>query len=303
MAQINWEDVWNSALKDKAIFPLKKIDNKTISVSCPTRFSSVGKFSIEITPSFYDNELSLDLLLFNDNVSIEDLGKAELKLDDFNNISKSLVNWELSNKLLDHFTISSSDFKDDPAAVDILVDYINNKATESGRMFDDKLDDLNDSLKNSTKESYIRILNNIRESRRNIFRTIESILKRNYRWKMPKNEDTSDSVTSFYDTAGNLAAVVSLVGNELIVDLSKNITSKISLLQSDEDIEAEIVSDINAAEEIKADQEIEHLQDIVANNDASFEDTYEDPEYLECLSHRLTKLENLYIKRKLRKVY
>ena len=303
MPKINWKDIWKTALDNKALFPIKDKNNKTISVYSPTRFSKVGKFSIDITPTFNDDNISFELLLFNDNIGIEDLDKSNLIKDDFNSISNELSKVVLNNKLLERFSIQSDEVKDDKSAVEVLVEYINSIATESGRMFDDKLDEINSVLKNNASESYMRTLNNIRKNRKNIFKKVESILSKHYKWKMPKNEDTSDSVASFYDKNGNLVAVVSLLDNELIIDLSKDITSKISILKSDEEIESEITSDIDAAHEIAADQEIEHLKDIVAvNKDTSFDDIQYNVDESRCLkrlSNRLSKLESLYIKHRL----
>ena len=116
-----------------------------------------------------------------------------------------------------------------------------------------------------------------------------------------KNESMDDSVTSFYDKNNNLAAVVSLVDNYILVDLTKNITAKVSMLQSDEEIEDELTNDIDAAQDILANRELDAMKDAVANN--SEQPASDELEYMESLSRRLTKLESLYIKKYLRKIY
>lgn len=197
---------------------------------------------------------------------------------------------------MDRYTIKSDGFKSDDEAKKALVDYINNKATESGRMFDDKLDELNDALDAKKEERYNRTVNSMRENRRIILKKVESILKYHYKWNTLKNEDFADSSVPFYDKAGSLAAVVSIADDCIIVDLAKNITAKVSMLQSDEDIESEITNDIDNAQSVLADQEIEHLKDVISDNDVAPE-----VDYLESLERRMTKLENLYINRKLRR--
>ena len=184
----------------------------------------------------------------------------------------------------------------------ILVDYINNKATESGRMFDDKLDELND-LADSKKENYTRMVESIRDSRTFLLKKVEGILNSHYGWKAPKNEDYSDSTMSCYDDNGNLMAVVTLVDKCIIVDLAKDITAKVSAMQSDEEIEAELVDDVDNAQTVLADRELNQLKDVVANNNEPEPNDPIDDEadYLESLERRLTKLESMYIRRKLRK--
>lgn len=303
MAKINWELVWNNSLKNKEIFPVTSVKNNAVSVSCPTRFSNVGKFSIEISPSFNDSSIVLELLTFNDNVTLKDLPK-DVKIsniddnNEFNRIADRLMKYELSNRIMERFKIKSNGFDSDKDAEKALVDYINNKATESGRMFDDKLDELNDM--SSKKEDYTHIVESIRDNRRFILKKVESILKSNYKWKAPKNEEFGDSTASFYDANGNLAAVVSLADNFLVVDLAKDITAKVSLLQSDEEIEAELTDDIDNAQQVLADREIEQLKDVVSNEE-EVDEIDEEEEYLEELSRKITKLENLYISRRLRK--
>lgn len=313
MPKINWEKVWKRALNSNKKFPTNVIKNNTISVSCPTRFSGTGKFAIDITPTFNDSYIKLDLLIFNDNVSVEDfsLKNKGKKYKDFNALSDKLVEYELSNRLSTQFEIESKGFKDDDEAFNALVDYINNKATESGRMFDDKLDELNDTLAGTTTKvevdesdvKYMNILNSIRESRSFILKKIESILNKNYGWKASKNEEFSDSTTSIYDKNGNLAAVVSLVDKFIIVDLAKDITAKISIMQSDEEIEQELTHDISDADAVLADREIEQLKDVVSNTTSDMTDDYDpslhDGFKLEELSRRVSRLENIFIERKL----
>lgn len=316
MPNINWKTVWEKLLKDPNVFPLKQTSGNSISVSCPTRFSKVGKFSIEISPTFSDNSINFELLLFNDNVTINDLTDIKVnKKSDFNSLSSSLTKWENSNKLQDRFEIKSDGFTSESEAINTLVDYINNKATESGRMFDDKLDELNDSQ--VKKESYRKLLRSIKENRKFIFKKIECILNKNYNWKPSKNESYNDSVASFYDKNNNLVAVVTLSGSELIIDLSKDLTSKISVMQSDSDIEDEITKDIEDANNILANQEIAQLDEVVAANnqnnlDSDLSDNYnankyslayDESRYLDRLFQRVVKLESLYIKLKHHKHY
>lgn len=289
---INWESVWNNALNSKLLFPYEK-NKKSISVSCPTRFSNTGKFSIDITPSFREDSISLELLTFNDNVSLSELDNNKIELSNFNSISDSLVNWEVSNKLLDRFEISSDGFTDEAEATKSLIDYINNKATESGRMFDDKLDELNDALEATKSESYKNYRATIKESRRLILSKVGCILKSHYNWHASKNENFDDSVASFFDANNNLVAVVSLVEDNLLIDLAKDITAKVSVLQSDEDIEEEIVDDVDNAEEILADRELSQLKDAVATDDSN-------EEYYYSLLNRVVKLENKLINYRLK---
>ena len=303
---IDWKLVWDTALKDKELFPIKAINKNTVSISCPTRFSKSGELSIDITPSFNDESIVLELLVFNDNLELNDLQKIDddssSKENKFNHLVNSLVKYELSNRVMERFKIKSIGFESNEEAEDALVDYINNKATESGRMFDDKLDELND-IANSKKENYMRIVESIRRNRTFLLKKVEGILNSHYGWKAPKNEDYSDSTMSCYDDNGNLMAVVTLVDKCIIVDLAKDITAKVSAMQSDEEIEAELVDDVDNAQTVLADRELNQLKDVVANNsEPEPNDPIDDEaDYLESLERRLTKLESMYIRRKLRK--
>ena len=303
---IDWKAVWETALKDKELFPIKAINKNTVSISCPTRFSKSGELSIDITPSFNDESIVLELLVFNDNLELNDLQKIDddstSKENKFNQLANRLVKYELSNRVMERFKIKSTGFESNEEAEDALVDYINNKATESGRMFDDKLDELND-IANSKKENYIRIVESIRRNRSFLLKKVEGILNSHYGWKAPKNEDYSDSTMSCYDDNGNLMAVVTLVDKCIIVDLAKDITAKISAMQSDEEIESELVDDVDNAQTVLADRELNQLKDVVANNsEPEPNDPIDDEDdYLESLERRLTKLESMYIRRKLRK--
>lgn len=303
---IDWKSVWETALKDKELFPIKAINKNTVSISCPTRFSKSGELSIDITPSFNDESIVLELLVFNDNLELSDLQKIDddssSKENKFNQLVNRLVIYELSNRVMERFKIKSSGFESNEEAEDALVDYINNKATESGRMFDDKLDELND-IANSKKENYIRIFESIRRNRAFLLKKVEGILNSNYGWKAPKNEDYSDSTMSCYDDNGNLMAVVTLVDKCIIVDLAKDITAKISAMQSDEEIESELVDDVDNAQAVLDDRELDQLKDVVANNsEPEPNDPIDDEaDYFESLERRLTKLESMYIRRKLRK--
>ena len=303
---IDWKAVWETALKDKELFPIKAINKNTVSISCPTRFSQSGELSIDITPSFNDESIVLELLVFNDNLELNDLQKIDddstSKENKFNQLANSLVKYELSNRVMERFKIKSTGFESNEEAEDALVDYINNKATESGRMFDDKLDELND-IANSKKENYMRIVESIRRNRSFLLKKVEGILNSHYGWKAPKNEDYSDSTMSCYDDNGNLMAVVTLVDKCIIVDLAKDITAKISAMQSDKEIESELVDDVDNAQTVLADRELNQLKDVVANNnEPEPNDPIDDEDnYLESLERRLTKLESMYIRRKLRK--
>ena len=303
---IDWKSVWETALKDKELFPIKAINKNTVSISCPTRFSKSGELSIDITPSFNDESIVLELLVFNDNLELNDLQKIDddssSKENEFNQLVNRLVKYELSNRVMERFKIKSSGFESNEEAEDALVDYINNKATESGRMFDDKLDELND-IANSKKENYIRIFESIRRNRAFLLKKVEGILNSHYGWKAPKNEDYSDSTMSCYDDNGNLMAVVTLVDKCIIVDLAKDITAKVSAMKSDEEIESELVDDVDNAQTVLADRELNQLKDVVANNsEPEPNDPIDDEDdYLESLERRLTKLESMYIRRKLRK--
>ena len=301
MASINWEDIWNKILKNSELFPVKSMNKNTVSIACPTRFSNTGEFSISITPTFNDESIVLELLVFNDNVSLSDLNKESDSKDDgkdsndkFNQMAKQLVEYELSNRIMERFKIKSSGFESDNEAENALIDYINNKATESGRMFDDKLDELNDTI--NKDEAYNKTVSNIRESRRYILKKVESILNRHYNWKSSKNEDYSDSTMQCLDDNGNLMAVVSLTNDCVIVDLAKGITAKVSMLQSDEEIESELVADVDNAQNILADRELDQLKDVVADNQKP------DADYMEKLSRRVTRLESLYIRKVLHRI-
>ena len=302
MASIDWEKVWDNALKNKELFPIKAINKKTVSIACPTRFSDTGELSIDVTPIFNDESIVLELLVFNDNLLLKDLPKLDSSdkekesndKDSFNNMVNQLVEYELSNRIMERFTIKSKGFESEGEAENALVDYINNKATESGRMFDDKLDELNDTVTNKD-EKYLGTLNKIKENRRFIMQKIESILNNHYNWKAKKNEAMDDSTASLFDKSGNLAAVVSLVDDCVVVDLAKGISAKVSLMQADEDIEAELVADVDNSQDILADRELDQLKDIVADN--------AEADYMESLARRVTKLESLYIRKKLRHIH
>ena len=303
---IDWKAVWETALKDKELFPIKAINKNTVSISCPTRFSKSGELSIDITPSFNDESIVLELLVFNDNLELNDLQNIDddssSKENEFNQLVNRLVKYELSNRVMERFKIKSSGFESNEEAEDALVDYINNKATESGRMFDDKLDELND-IANSKKENYVRIVESIRRNRAFLLKKVEGILNSHYGWKAPKNEDYSDSTMSCYDDNGNLMAVITLVDKCIIVDLAKDITAKVSAMKSDEEIESELVDDVDNAQAVLADRELNQLKDVVANNsEPEPNDPIDDEDdYLESLERRITKLESMYIRRKLRK--
>ena len=307
--KLNWKDIWEKSLNNKELFPINLVDKDTVSVSCPTRFSNTGKIAIEITPSFNDDSITLELLVFNDNVSIDDIKDIEVdgSGDKYSQLAAKLIDYELSNRIMERFKISSDGFESEDEAENTLVDYINNKATESGRMFDDKLDELNDTI--STKEEKLdRLLESIRCNRSFIIKKVESILNSHYGWKAPKNEDYMDSTASLYDTNGNLAAVVSLVDDFVVVDLAKGISAKVSMIQSDEDIESELTDDVNNAQAIISNREIEQLKDVISDEDEDLdidEDIFdtEDEDYFESLSRRVTKLENLYIRKRLNRVH
>jgi hypothetical protein len=314
MSEVNWKTVWENSLKNKELFPIKLLNKNTLSVSCPTRFSNAGELSIDITPTFNDASIALEMLIFNDNLELTDIvDEKELKdkkiksTSDFNKLAVKLVEYELKNRIMDRFLIKSNGFKSNKEAENALVDYINNKATESGRMFDDKLDELNDVLENGNKVT----AESIRDYRAYILRKIEGVLNTHYNWKSLKNEEFNDSVIECYDDNDNLMAVISLVDNCVLVDIAMGVTAKVSLMQSDEEIEQELVADVDAAKEILADREIEQLKDVVAGNLESEKiDEYEAPveedndeEYLDDLEKRLAHLESLYINRKLKRLY
>ena len=306
MANIDWESAWKKALENKELFPIKAVNDKTLTISCPTRFSNTGELAIEIKPSFNDESIVLELLIFNDNLSLKDLPKQDEKdksngENKFNKMVSRLVEYELSNRIMERFKIKSTGFESDDEAANALVDYINNKATESGRMFDDKLDELNDIADNKkSDEKYDRAINSIREKRAFILKKVESILTSHYGWKSSKNEDYADTSMQCLDDNGNLMAVVTIVDRDncIVVDLAKGVSAKVDLMQSDEEIEAELTSDVDNAQELLADREIDQLKDVVAKNNADSED-----DYLESLSKRLSKLESLFIRRKLHNRY
>lgn len=312
--ELDWKNIWEQVLKNRKLFPHKKIGNNKIEISCPTRFSLAGAFNIEVTAKFNDNSIELEILSFNDNISIDDL--SDVNIDDtrnqFNALSKSLNEFELKNKIQDRFEIESGGFESEEEAENALIDYLNNKATESGRAFDDKLDELNDNIGNKSEKlmKHNRILKVIRENRRNIFNKVGSILYNNYRWKPSRKESASDTATSFYDKNHNLVAVVSLDDDTIVIDLSKDITAHISMLQSDQDIENEIINDIEDANTALAEQELQQLKDAVASNpESDISDVYNTPmdytedDYLDDLSNRLSKLESRFINRRLNRLY
>lgn len=296
MGNINWESVWNSSLKNKELFPFIKVKDNAISLACPTRFSNSGEVAIQVSASFNDDSIVLELLTFNDNVSIDDF--VEVKSD---NISSQLAKYELSNRVMERFKIKSIGFNSEKEAVNALVDYMNNKATESGRMFDDKLDELLDVINTSDNQTkHEKLVQTIRESRAIVLSKVCSILKEHYSWKTLKTEKFSDSTLPLYDRNGNLVAVVSLADQHIIIDLGSKITSKIDLVQSDEEIEEEIINDVDNANAILADQELSELQELVSDNHAAIMSKQADHEnYLNMLEQKVLKLENLYIKTRL----
>ena len=312
--ELDWKDIWERVLKNNKLFPHRKISNNKIELSCPTRFSSIGAFNIEVTAKFNDDYIELELLTFNDNITLDDLENIEV--DDtrkqFNALSTSLNEFESKNKIQDRFEIKSDGFESDDEAESALLDYLNSKATESGRSFDDKLDELNDAIERKSEKlmKHNRILNVIRENRKNIFNKIGSILHNNYGWKPSKKEAASDTATSFYDKNHNLVAIVSLDDDTIVIDLSKDITAHISMLQSDQDIENEIINDIEDANTALAEQELQQLKDAVASNpESDISDVYNTPmdytedDYLDDLSNRLSKLESRFINRQLNRLY
>ena len=152
--ELDWKDIWERVLKNNKLFPHKKISNNKIELSCPTRFSSIGAFNIEVTAKFNDDYIELELLTFNDNITLDDLENTEV--DDtrkqFNALSASLNEFESKNKIQDRFEIKSEGFESDDEAESALLDYLNSKATESGRSFDDKLDELNDAIERKSEK-------------------------------------------------------------------------------------------------------------------------------------------------------
>lgn len=336
MAELDWKLIWEKSLENKELFPTKVIAKSTVSVSCPTRFSNTGKFSIDVSPTFNDDSIVLELLVFNENVSVEDIealqdrrnsSNKQDKLntnDSFDKLSDQLAIYELSNRIMERFKIKSDGFESDEEAVNALVDYINSKATESGRMFDDKLDSIIDTLmkdENFTdsakhKKTYESVLESIRSNRRVILSKVESILKDNYRWHTNKNESYDDSVMPLYNKNNKLSAVVSIVDDCIIIDIAEGITAKVSMLKSDNEIESEIVDDIDNAIQYLSDKsngnnsELEDIKDAISGNlEGSFKDTYdvdvedEDSDYIDDLSKRISRLESLYINRRLHRLY
>ena len=94
--ELDWKDIWERVLKNNKLFPHKKISSNKIELSCPTRFSSIGAFNIEVTAKFNDDYIELGLLTFNDNITLDDLENTEV--DDtrkqFNALSTSLNEFE-----------------------------------------------------------------------------------------------------------------------------------------------------------------------------------------------------------------
>lgn len=304
MADVNWQEVWNDTLnKGSNRLKIKKQNDSKSSIllACPTQFSASGRFDVNITPSFNDDNITLTMLTFNDNFTLDDLNLKNIDTNKLNALADPIANYEKDNKISNTYTIESEKVDSHDDAVQVLIDYLFNVAQENGEMFDDKLDTLTAELTSKeNNESLKRIINSIKANRNHIMKKVESMLSK-YNWKHMKNESMNDSVTSFYDKNNNLAAVVSLVDNYILVDLAKNITAKVSMLQSDEEIEDELTNDIDAAQDILADRELNAMKDAVANN--SEQPTSDELEYMESLSRRLTKLESLYIKKYLRKIY
>lgn len=301
MSAINWEAVWKSTLENKQLFPFKAND-KSISLSCPTRFNRFGEFSITITPSFSDDSIVLEMLVFNDNVSPDELN---LKPDEnieaaYNLFVNKLIEFELSNRIMERYKILTKGFNSDKEAENTLVDYLNNKATENGRMFDDKLDELNDSVEEK-EESYAKYVRSIKESRFTLMSKVCEIIASNFNWKASKNESFDDSVIPLYNCDGVMKVVVSLSDGHIVIDLSRDITSVVDVNQSDEDIEACIVDDINNALAIDEDDELEQLNDIVVDNHNDLTTNYPPAEEdsfdaMNVLESRVAKLESLYIR-------
>jgi len=306
MAEIDWEQAWDDAIKNKGTNRIKAkiIDNskKSIALSCPTQFSLNGKFEINITPTFNDDSITLSMLTFNDNFTVDDLDLRNVNLDKLNALADPIADYEKNNKLSSTYDIKSDGIDTHDEAVKVLLDYLYNIAQENGDMFDDKLDELTASIEadkeNTENESYQAKLESFKMNRKIIMTTVSSMLSK-YNWKPLKNESLDDSVTSFYDANKNLAAVVSIVDNFLVVDLAKNITAKISMLKSDEEIEDELSDDIDAAQDILADRELDAMKAAVASSNEQIDDDVELNDYVESLKRRITKLENLYIRRHL----
>ena len=306
MAEIDWEQAWDDAIKNKGANRIKAkiIDNnkKSIALSCPTQFSLNGKFEINITPTFNDDSITLSMLTFNDNFTVDDLDLKNVNLDKLNALADPIADYEQNNKLSSTYDIKSDGIDTHDEAVKVLLDYLYNIAQENSDMFDDKLDELTASMEankeNTENESYQAKLESFKMNRKTIMKSVSSMLSK-YNWKPLKNESLDDSVTSFYDANKNLAAVVSIVDNFLVVDLAKNITAKISMLKSDEEIEDELSDDIDAAQDILADRELDAMKAAVASNNEQIDDDAELNDYAESLKRRITKLENLYIRRHL----
>ena len=304
MADIDWKEIWNDVINTgtNRIKIKKHNDSKnSISLACPTQFSASGKFEVDITPAFNDDNITLTMLSFNDNFTLDDLDTKNIDTNKLNALADPIANYEKNNKISTTYSIESEKVDSYDDAVQILIDYLFNIAQENGQMFDDKLDALTAELSNNenNNESYKRILNTIKSSRSNIMKKVESMFSK-YNWKTLKNEDLTDSVTSFYDKNNNLAAVVSLVDNFIVVDLAKNITAKVSMLQSDEEIEDELTNDIENAQDILADREVAAMKDAVAAQ--SDTNNLDESGYYESLTRRITKLENLYIRKYLHNI-
>ena len=313
MSKIDWKSVWKKCLSDKELFPYIIKDSSTMLLSCPTRFSSAGELDIEIKPLFNDDSIVFEMLVFNDNVSLDDLNLkyTDNLSKDYNRIANQLVVYELSNRVMERFKIMSSGFATESEAVNAVVDYLNSKATESGRMFDDKLDELNDYLSNDKTESLLR---SIRESRSFVLKKICSVIKSHFDWKTLKNEKFDDTVMPLYDKSGAMKAVVSLSDGHLVIDLSSDMTSKIDLAKSDDEIESELINDITNASSLSDDREIDQLKEIVSDNHADISDKYvinevpskfsedESLDYINRLEDRVTKLESLYISKVLNRI-
>lgn len=310
MGKIDWKSVWDLCLKNKELFPYISKEKDTILLSCPTRFSNSGELAIEITPSFNDDSIVFEMLVFNENLSLDDL-KSQTNSDNdndkYNQMTNQLVVYELSNRVMERFKIMSSGFDTEDDAVNAVVDYLNSKATESGRMFDDKLDELNDMISNKDKSE--SLLKSIRDSRSFILKKVSGIVESHYGWKHTTNESFDDSVMPLYDSNGVMKAVVSISDGHLLIDLSSDMTAKIDLVQSDEDIENEIVNDISNAEMVVADKEIDQLKEIVSDNHSNMTDDYsvseipskfsedEEFDYMGKLERRVAKLESLLIRK------
>lgn len=230
MGKIDWKSVWDSCLKNKELFPYISKEKDTILLSCPTRFSNSGELAVEITPSFNDDSIVFEMLVFNENLSLDDLKSqttSDNDNDKYNQMTNQLVVYELSNRVMERFKIMSSGFDTEDDAVNAVVDYLNSKATESGRMFDDKLDELNDMMSNKDKSE--SLLKSIRDSRSFILKKVSRIVESHYGWKHTTNESFDDSVMPLYDSNGVMKAVVSISDGHLLIDLSSDMTAKLIL--------------------------------------------------------------------------